>query len=177
MKPSDTYLGKQITMSKAETGCVYVLKDPRTDEPKYVGATVDVRDRLSQHKSNPTSEQMRRWIQSLLDDGLEPNVEVVATAPVDELRERERKAVNDLAEKWELINADKHVPYSNPPQALGEDVRIAERDGSESITYSTPLTDRGQVTVPKPIRNRLGVEAGSGTLTVTVTYPPLNEHE
>jgi hypothetical protein len=88
----------------SETGYVYTLCDPRTDEPHYVGATQNPKQRLSQHISGNSNENVQEWISELEDVGLEPEMSLIRVAPVDELSEVEREAISNLAEEWELFN-------------------------------------------------------------------------
>lgn len=54
---------------------IYALVDPRTDEVRYVGKTVDLKRRMRRHRNIGRSENPSiyrdRWIQSLMDDGLD----------------------------------------------------------------------------------------------------------
>lgn len=69
---------------------IYVLKDPRTDEIRYVGVTVQsLKARLSGHicesrKKIKKKTHKLNWIRSLLDHGLEPVIESVETGTGDD---------------------------------------------------------------------------------------------
>jgi hypothetical protein len=72
---------------------IYVLKDPRTDEIRYVGKTVKtLQGRLNVHMSNARSGHLRhcaRWIRGLLLVGLQPVIEEIELV-TDDWGRRER---------------------------------------------------------------------------------------
>ncbi|HEX7906851.1 MAG TPA: GIY-YIG nuclease family protein [Paraburkholderia sp.] len=71
---------------------IYVLRDPRTDEVRYVGKTVKtLADRLSGHinRSRRIKSPSGSWIKSLAKEGLMPIIEEIETAG-DDWAERER---------------------------------------------------------------------------------------
>ena len=55
---------------------IYVLKDPRTGDVRYVGCTVDMQKRLSDHVNKPL-KCIRQWIWELKSLGLIPKIESV----------------------------------------------------------------------------------------------------
>jgi hypothetical protein len=67
-----------VVTARAEPkhGTVYVLKDPRDLQVRYVGATtVSLAARLEGHLSRPSSEPLREWIADLKTAGLVPIIE------------------------------------------------------------------------------------------------------
>jgi hypothetical protein len=79
---------------------IYVLKDPRTGEAKYVGATINAERRLRSHLSDAVNKQEQpekaAWINELLKSGLLPVMEVIETAPAATWGERERHWISTL---------------------------------------------------------------------------------
>lgn len=147
-----------------ETGCVYTLNDPRTEEPKYVGATIDPSDRYETLLNTPHSDELEEWISELEEAGLEPEMKVVNTVPVEELAEEERELLEDLVEENELLNTktDAHYPVpwrirhpeKEPEQrafATDREVEILRGEANVSENYYTVVVSR----VRKRIR-RLG---------------------
>lgn len=70
---------------------VYVLKDPTTNEIRYVGVTSQsLNQRLSQHINAAKNHQRHvcNWIKSLLDQGLRPIIEQIDD--VEDWEEKER---------------------------------------------------------------------------------------
>ena len=58
---------------------IYALSDPRTNEIRYVGKTVDINRRITSHLSSSSKRNTYKdnWIQSLLSIGLKPIVDVL----------------------------------------------------------------------------------------------------
>lgn len=104
----------------SETGYVYTLVDPRTDEPKYVGATKSPKERLYSHQHGATNDDVEDWIRQLKADGVEPEMTVIRVAPIEELSEVEAEAIQMLNEEWELFNRGEDMGY-NPPGSVGGD--------------------------------------------------------
>ena len=66
---------------------IYTLSDPNTNKIMYVGKTRNIPKRYSDHineakKSNLTKKQ--QWINSLLNNGLKPKIEILDTCSEDE---------------------------------------------------------------------------------------------
>jgi len=58
---------------------IYLLIDPRTSEPRYVGKTIDPEQRLKDHCKEKGTNHKNHWIASLLRNGLRPILEIVET--------------------------------------------------------------------------------------------------
>lgn len=59
---------------------IYVLKDPRTDEVRYVGWTVDVEHRYGCHLSPGPRDRntyKARWVANLMSQNVKPTIEVI----------------------------------------------------------------------------------------------------
>jgi hypothetical protein len=81
-----------------EAGWIYVLKDPRTKEIRYVGKTVQrLSDRLRGHL-RVTADHRGAWVGSLLRIGTRPIIEAVDEVPVDQLGTAERTWIATLRE-------------------------------------------------------------------------------
>jgi len=63
---------------------IYALKDPDTEEVRYVGKTKHPKIRLQQHVWEANRKQNRRacWVRSLLKNGKRPILEIVDEVPV-----------------------------------------------------------------------------------------------
>lgn len=99
---------------------IYLLCDPITREPKYVGSAENVRKRLTQHiqesqKGGPRAKD--EWIKSLADRGLLPTVWILETTDEGNRRDRE--------DHW-------HVEYMQGGAAL-VNPNTAERNGAISL--------------------------------------------
>lgn len=61
---------------------IYVLKDPRTGEVRYVGKTnQSLAMRLSKHLSSKDKSYRTSWIQSLLKEGVKPTIALIQEVP------------------------------------------------------------------------------------------------
>lgn len=69
---------------------IYVLRDPRTNEPCYAGKAKRPICRLRRHMREPASGKMRRWVEELKALGLEPVLEVIEYCQGDSWTQRER---------------------------------------------------------------------------------------
>ena len=69
---------------------IYTLTDPRNGEVRYVGATQDLKKRLSQHMCQRGHHDRRNWIASLKSDGLKPIIETLEESDLENWRECER---------------------------------------------------------------------------------------
>lgn len=77
---------------------IYVLKDPRSEEIRYVGKTTNLRVRFNSHlavarigrpeRVNHIDSHCARWIRCLLRDEIRPKMEVIETT--EHASERER---------------------------------------------------------------------------------------
>ncbi len=71
--------------------CIYGLKDPETDEIKYVGRTQDTAARLSGHLSSKFGTPYKnKWIKNLKEKGLAPVLVEIETTDHESATERER---------------------------------------------------------------------------------------
>jgi len=60
---------------------IYELCDPRDGQPHYVGRSLNVLERLYNHKQSPYKGKMESWIKELTDCGLSPTLKVVCRVP------------------------------------------------------------------------------------------------
>lgn len=72
---------------------IYALIDPRDSTVRYVGATGNLKSRVSAHKSGTAcgSEKNAAWMQELAAEGVSPKVAVLDKADEDEWQAAERK--------------------------------------------------------------------------------------
>lgn len=87
-----------------ETGYVYTLNDPRTGDPKYVGATISPTQRLYQHKGGKTSPQISEWVDELQANGGEPELQIVQEVPRKQMPRVEREVYRELSQNHDLFN-------------------------------------------------------------------------
>lgn len=98
-------------MESKATGVIYVMRDPRTNDIRYVGQSKDLKTRIRFHKlgskylcgNNP---EKHRWQAELAAQGLEPVFEVyVDHVLIDFLDEAERGIIQELIDEGcDLLN-------------------------------------------------------------------------
>ena len=130
-------------MSESDTGYVYTLSDPRTGNPKYVGATKDPQRRLESHKSNPPNDDLGAWIDELNSDGYDPEMNVINVASVSELSQKEREALDRLSDRFDLLNGQDYSGYSIP-STFDNRQRGRLNDTDEAILRE--IVDNGRAT-------------------------------
>lgn len=72
---------------------IYALVDPRSDQIRYVGKSVDPDGRLRSHvcvARGDSQTHVSRWIRQVLADGCRPRVEVLQTVTAETWQEGER---------------------------------------------------------------------------------------
>ena len=84
---------------------IYALRHPSTLEIRYVGKTLDIDRRLSEHIIEQGCNRKCRWIQSLLNEGLTPVIETLEAVTQENWQERERW--------WISYYRDLHVDLCN----------------------------------------------------------------
>lgn len=110
---------------------VYTLSDPRTNEVRYVGCTLDVKRRFNDHMRNQEGNSRKRaWIDELKAQGLQPVLFVLE----DELKEAE--AFNHEA-YWIVQYRDHGASLLNYQHAQpGVPYREHKRHISSYVVYS-----------------------------------------
>jgi len=68
---------------------IYILRDPRTNEVRYVGKSDDPKRRLRRHKTEPGNTHRHNWISNLRSNGLNPIMEIVEEVDKSEWKEKE----------------------------------------------------------------------------------------
>lgn len=73
---------------------IYLLRDPITNEIRYIGKTKDLKQRLINHINNAKLKKFNRhiynWILTLLNQNLKPLIELVEECNLDNWSEREK---------------------------------------------------------------------------------------
>lgn len=86
---------------------IYTLKDPETNEIRYVGQTINVKQRFINHlKGNKyRNTHSTNWIQSLLNKDLNPIIEIIDTCKIEDLDVVEQKYIKEYKDKgYNLTN-------------------------------------------------------------------------
>jgi len=117
----------------SETGYVYALKDPRTDEIKYIGATVDPEQRLQSHLAAYTNQNLEDWKGELAKVDYQPEMEILRECEVDNLAAVEKEVVENYRNKdgIDLLNSDTTTPYRRNNS-------VVEKSGAGTTTVRLP---------------------------------------
>ncbi len=85
---------------------IYSLKDPISNEIRYIGKTTNIKNRLNAHltRSKNNKYHSARWVKSLLNKGQRPILEVVEECTEDNWKEREIFWIKYYREKFDLTN-------------------------------------------------------------------------
>lgn len=85
---------------------IYALKDPRTDQIRYVGRARNVERRHREHcYYGSPNRKMRQWIVELSNQGLLPVVQVLEVTTDSEARAREHYWLTECSRTGDLLNA------------------------------------------------------------------------
>jgi len=68
---------------------IYTLSHPITNEIRYVGKTVNLKNRYKQHLYDKITSHKANWVQSLRKDNLKPILAVIEECTKDNWEERE----------------------------------------------------------------------------------------
>lgn len=96
----------------SQTHYIYALVDPRDGDVRYIGKSVDPKQRLRKHihkarKENPGNLYRYDWICSVLSDGYRPILEIIEEVSEDGWREAERTWIKYGREQgWPLTNIE-----------------------------------------------------------------------
>jgi len=131
----------------SEAGVVYCVKDPKTGEPKYVGATKqEPESRLHQLIASAPNSEMRDWMDDMDEYEQRPEIEVLERAAVDGLSDIETAYIQEFADKYCLFNVQRRASttYRDPR----EQAAPGAYQFSESYHDGDPLG--GAIDDPRP---------------------------
>jgi hypothetical protein len=85
---------------------IYSLKDPETNEIRYIGKTTNINTRLKAHitRSRHNKYHSARWVQSVLKRGFRPIIELVEECTEENWVEREKYWIAYYRELFDLTN-------------------------------------------------------------------------
>lgn len=126
---------------------VYLFRCPITNEPRYVGATDDLKKRVSTHFWKSQRKLLAsRWIESLRLQGMFPVVEILGQHMNDGAAAMAEQRFIDLYTNEGLLNQSRHL-YSGKSPFQKEDVefpnrlRVLQVAGRPSSTKIADLPD------------------------------------
>jgi group I intron endonuclease len=68
---------------------IYKLTDPKNNEVRYIGKTINIKRRYKQHLYDKRKSHKSSWVQSLRNQKLKPILEILETCENDNWKERE----------------------------------------------------------------------------------------
>lgn len=85
---------------------IYTLKDPISNDIRYIGKTTNPKDRLNAHitRSKNNKYHSARWVKSVLNKGLRPVLEVIEECTENNWVEREKHWIAYYRELFDLTN-------------------------------------------------------------------------
>lgn len=104
------YSQEKFTMTqrnrKYEKIYIYGLKDPFTDEIRYIGKSVRPKERLTNHCNDKSKNHRTNWISSLMQKGKRPILVILEEMSIDsDWQERERFWIAYAKSiEWNLVN-------------------------------------------------------------------------
>lgn len=112
--------------SKQSEVYIYLLCQPQSLEPRYVGSTCDPHYRLGMHQCGTTSQRMTEWVSDLRQQKLKPEMFILEIVSASEREDREKQWIEQLLQCGTLLN--KEAPGPTPRQR-----KAIRRAGYESI--------------------------------------------
>lgn len=105
---------------------IYGLADPDTGEIRYIGKSIRVYDRLSNHCNDRSRNHRTNWIKTLLQVGKKPALVILEELPHDaDWQDSERRWIaHARSNGWRLTNGtDGGDGLMNPPEEVREKIR------------------------------------------------------
>lgn len=128
-----------------ETTNIYILKDPRNNEIRYVGKANNPFERYRNHNNQGRDKNThkRNWINELRKDNLKPILEIIDTVPIDKWKEYEKfyikKYINDGYDLVNYTDGGDGATFANAtsfkPGNGARKVVMLEKDGTYIKTF------------------------------------------
>ena len=113
---------------------IFCLKNPITNEIKYIGKTTNLKRRLSQHIQDAKLKKVKRkvinWINSLLNKKLKPKIEIVEICTKQNWQDREIYWIKYYRDKYDLCNH-----HDGGLGCLGRKLADLEKERIKEIGY------------------------------------------
>lgn len=114
---------------KIMTTKIYVLKDPNTNEVRYVGKTNNPEQRFKAHnnKARDLNTHKRNWINKLREENKKPIFEIIEEVPIEIWKQKEKEWIDYyISQNCKLVN---YVEASGRGLTLGNNTSF---DGSNA---------------------------------------------
>lgn len=115
---------------------LYTLNDPLLEIPKYVGISNNPERRFQEHLKDISVTKKTKWIKSLLEQNLNPLLQIVATSSeVREVINWEIKYIEKYKESYNLTNSTLGGEY----YAIGTPIQVFDIDGNYIETFTSMI--------------------------------------
>lgn len=148
---------------------IYLLVDPRDDQVRYVGKTVDLAWRIEGHIQEGLDgghTYKARWLKGLLDSGHVPEVRVVDEGDGESWAEAERfyikfyrdeagSPLTNMTDGGEGLSGWIHTPESREKMAVRRGVSLSEETKQklrEARYRQAPISDQGRQRIGEAAR-------------------------
>ena len=131
---------------------IYLLSDPRTDTPRYVGVTKDLNQRMRGHLSNRKATTHRsNWINILIALGLKPVLTVLEIVPDYQREDAERAWILGFRQSGaDLVNAtDGGEGMPNPVPEVRAKISAASKGNTKFLGRKHTAETRAKMSEKK----------------------------
>lgn len=139
---------------------IYLLRDPRDGEVRYIGRTLDPRARLVAHISsarNGCRYHSARWIAQLLRGGFEPSMELLLELPEDESwQEHERRLIAEYRARGARLT---NITEGGDGVLFLDEADLLRRVERQRAAYDRPGMREQASRVARDINSRPAVKA------------------
>jgi len=127
-------------MNKNKQYSIYFLKDPSSNEIRYVGLSYNVERRFKEHLKDKNDSYKKRWINNLLINHTEPSVEIIKSGlSLSEAFELEKYYIKYLKENGVRLTNETsggEAPMSNKTHTEDTKLKMSEnRIGEKNSFY------------------------------------------
>lgn len=140
---------------------IYALKNPITDEVRYVGKTSNIRKRYTQHISDKRQTHKRSWIDSLLKEDLKPIIEILEVCDSITWEERE------IYWMMQYDNLTNHKPGGNGNSSY---INITKEETRRKLSES-----RKKVILTDEWKDNIGRKLGTGCIVDGIEYRSIKQ--
>lgn len=140
---------------------IYSLKNSITNEIRYVGKTINIKKRYSQHLVDKRQTHKRCWIDSLLKENIKPVIDILEICDENNWEEREIYWIN------QYDNLTNHKKGGN---GNSDYVRVTKEETKKKLSES-----RRKVILTEEWKNNIGKTLGFGCIIDGIEYRSIKQ--
>jgi excinuclease UvrABC nuclease subunit len=106
---------------------IYKLIDPRNDEVRYVGKTINIKNRYKQHLYDKRKSHKASWVQSLRQIKLKPKLDILEICNENNWKDREKYWINQFNNLTNLKEGGGSDYIRNTLESTKEKLRLAHK--------------------------------------------------